>query len=54
MGKHLKQTDLAQQRASEQAKVNPELQMAYEAIAALHETVAVLQTEVQSLKGGVK
>ncbi|NRS15804.1 hypothetical protein HP398_05070 [Brevibacillus sp. HB1.4B] len=54
MGRHLKQTDLAQLRTSEQAKVNTELQSAYEAIAALHETVEVLQKEVQTLKGGVK
>ncbi|MCM3143870.1 MULTISPECIES: hypothetical protein [Brevibacillus] len=54
MGRHLKQTDLAQLRASEQAKVNTELQSAYEAIAALHETVEVLQKEVQTLKGGEK
>lgn len=54
MGRFLKQTDLAQQRASEQAKVNAELQSAYEAIAALHETVEGLQKEVQTLKGGDK
>ncbi|WP_157696772.1 hypothetical protein [Brevibacillus formosus] len=54
MGRHLKQTDLAQLRTSEQAKGNTELQSAYEAIAALHETVGVLQKEVQTLKEGEK
>ncbi|NQF16237.1 hypothetical protein HPY31_20355 [Brevibacillus sp. HB1.3] len=54
MGKHLIQTDLAQLRASEQPKINPEAQIAFEAIVALHGTVEALQKEIQTLKGDKK
>ncbi|CAM5798220.1 MULTISPECIES: hypothetical protein [Brevibacillus] len=54
MGKHIKQTDLAELRFRQQVETNPDLTDAYEAIAALYEQTLLQQKELAALREELK